>query len=247
MAHYTLYTHAERPELYERHVPPEEVWPLFMLQDPVSDQYWHCLYDYFPEYQFYLCDDDGTVVGEGNSVPVTWDGQESSLPEMGWDAMFVKAVEDYEAEIPPDTLCAIQAMVLPSRQGQGISREIIQGMRDIASKKGFKSLIAPVRPSLKSTYPLTPMENYVKWTREDGAPFDPWIRVHWRMEAQTLKVASQSMTIGGSADDWEGWTNMKFPESGSYVVPGALVPVTINRERNEALYVEPNVWMLHTL
>ena len=38
---------------------------------------------------------------------------------------------------------------------------------------------------------------------------------------------------------------MAFPETGAYVVPGALVPVEIDRERDEGLYVEPNVWMVH--
>jgi hypothetical protein len=30
------------------------------------------------------------------------------------------------------------------------------------------------------------------------------------------------------------------------VVPDALVPVEIDRERDEGLYVEPNVWMVHS-
>ena len=38
---------------------------------------------------------------------------------------------------------------------------------------------------------------------------------------------------------------MRFPESGRYIVPGALVPVTIDRRQNVRLYVEPNVWMRH--
>ena len=38
---------------------------------------------------------------------------------------------------------------------------------------------------------------------------------------------------------------MRFPDSGSYVVPGALVPVEIDLERDEGLYREPNVWMVH--
>lgn len=38
---------------------------------------------------------------------------------------------------------------------------------------------------------------------------------------------------------------MVFPESGHYVVPGALVPITIDRERDQGVYVEPNVWMVH--
>ena len=40
---------------------------------------------------------------------------------------------------------------------------------------------------------------------------------------------------------------MAFPESDEYVVPGALVPVTISREDDLGLYVEPNVWMHHRL
>jgi hypothetical protein len=45
--------------------------------------------------------------------------------------------------------------------------------------------------------------------------------------------------------EWEEWAQMAFPETGAYVVPGALAPVDIDRERDEGLYVEPNVWMVH--
>jgi hypothetical protein len=40
---------------------------------------------------------------------------------------------------------------------------------------------------------------------------------------------------------------MRFPESGAYVVPHALVPVEIDREREVGRYVEPNLWMEHPL
>jgi hypothetical protein len=55
------------------------------------------------------------------------------------------------------------------------------------------------------------------------------------------------MRIPGTVAQWEDWTGLAFPESGWYVVPGALVPVEIDRERDEGLYVEPNVWMVHSL
>ena len=60
-----------------------------------------------------------------------------------------------------------------------------------------------------------------------------------------MKVASESMRIPGTVPQWEQWADMALPESGSYVVPGALAPVEIDRERDEGLYVEPNVWMVH--
>ena len=42
---------------------------------------------------------------------------------------------------------------------------------------------------------------------------------------------------------WEQWTGMRFPESGEYVVPGALSPITIDRARDLGRYEEPNVWI----
>lgn len=36
---------------------------------------------------------------------------------------------------------------------------------------------------------------------------------------------------------------MKFPESGSYIVNGALKPIMINREEGYGEYEDSNVWM----
>jgi hypothetical protein len=55
------------------------------------------------------------------------------------------------------------------------------------------------------------------------------------------------MTIPGTVADWESWTGMSFPESGDYVVPGALTLVPIDRDADLGLYVEPNVWMHHRI
>ena len=55
------------------------------------------------------------------------------------------------------------------------------------------------------------------------------------------------MVIPGSIPDWEKWTQMSFPESGEYVVPGALQPVTIDLDSDLGTYEEPNVWMRHSV
>jgi hypothetical protein len=122
---------------------------------------------------------------------------------------------------------------------------MIQRMAEIGRDHGLDTLIAPVRPNLKHRYPLTPMERYIRWRRSDGTHFDHWLRTHERLGAEIVKVAPQSMRVPGSVGEWEEWAEMTFPETGAYVVPGALVPVEIDRERNEGLYVEPNVWMVH--
>jgi len=118
-------------------------------------------------------------------------------------------------------------------------------MARLAALHGMRALVAPVRPTLKHRYPLTPMARYVRWRRPDGAPLDPWLRVHWRLGARVLGVAARSMVVEGRVRDWEGWTGMGFPASGDYVVPGALTTVRIDRARDRGRYAEPNVWMLH--
>jgi hypothetical protein len=124
---------------------------------------------------------------------------------------------------------------------------MIERMAEIGRDHGLTTLIAPVRPNLKHRYPLVSMERYITWRRPDGTHLDPWLRTHERVGAPIVKVARESMRVLGTVAEWEEWAGMTFPETGSYVVPGALVPIEVDRERDQGLYVEPNVWMVHSL
>jgi GNAT superfamily N-acetyltransferase len=238
-------TLAERPELAAEISRLHAVgWPAFMREDPVADRLWGFLEMAFAAYQFVLADATGAVIACGNSVPFVWDGAVEGLPA-GWDDVLERGVADYQAGRTPNTLSALAAVIDPAHRGGGISAEVIRTMRRTASAQGLRALVAPVRPSLKSRYPLTPMEQYVSWTNTDGLPFDPWLRVHARLGARILAVALASMTISGMVSDWERWARMALPASGAYVVPEALVPIQVDRDADRAVYVEPNVWMLH--
>ena len=122
---------------------------------------------------------------------------------------------------------------------------MIEAMAQIAADHGLGDPIAPVRPNEKERYPLTPIERYAFWTRDDGLPFDPWMRVHARLGGEILRPEPRSLYIEGSVGEWEAWTEMVFPESGEYVFPRGLAPLTIDRERDVGRYWEPNVWMRH--
>lgn len=223
-------------------------WPEFMLNDPVADQYWGDLFSRFGDFQFsLLAPDEDVVVGMGNSVPLAWTGDLADLPEEGWDWAFTQAVEDDAAGRTPTIQCALQIALPPASQGRGVSRLMVQAMRHIGAAHGFSQLIAPVRPSAKNRYPHTLMDRYVEWATTEGLPFDPWLRVHARLGARIVKVCHRAMTITGSSAQWEQWTGLRFPDSGPYIVPGALNPVDFDLEADRVVYVEPNVWMVHTL
>lgn len=223
-------------------------WPEFMLHDPVAGKYWDDLFSRFGDFQFsLLAPDEDVVAGMGNSAPLAWTGELADLPEQGWDWAFAQAVADHAAGRTPTLQCALQIALPPASQGQGVSRLMVQAMRAIGAAHGFSQLIAPVRPSHKSRYPLTPIDRYVEWATDEGLPFDPWLRVHARQGARIVKVCHRAMTIAGSIAQWEQWTGMRFPESGPYIIPGALNPVDFDVEADTGVYVEPNVWMVHTL
>jgi GNAT superfamily N-acetyltransferase len=144
----------------------------------------------------------------------------------------------------PDRLCALAILIDPDRQGEGLSRLMLEHMRGLAAARGW-DLFAPVRPNLKHRYPLTPIERYIEWRRPDGLLFDPWLRAHERAGAEILGPAPDSLVSEGTVAELEEWCGLAFPESGSYVVEGALVPVEIDRDRDLGSYREPNVWMRH--
>lgn len=223
-------------------------WPEFMLHDTIANEYWHELFDRFSEYQFALMD-AGTnrMAAMGNSLPFHWDADLSELPEKGWDWVFLKAVEDHKNGVDPNIQSAIQIAIHPDYRNQGLSTEMISAMRAIGRSKGYQYLVAPVRPNQKSNYPLTSIDDYIKWTNEEGLPFDAWLRVHARVGARILKPCHEAMTIRGTRADWEEWTEMKFPQTGTYHIPGALNPMEMDIEKDEGVYIEPNVWMAHKI
>ena len=84
-------------------------------------------------------------------------------------------------------LSALAGEVLPTYQGGGLSKVIIEVMAAMARSSGLAPLVAPVRPNQKHLYPLTPIERYVAWQRSDGLPFDPWLRVHVRLGGKVVR------------------------------------------------------------
>jgi GNAT superfamily N-acetyltransferase len=230
-----------RPDLWaESEATFHDVWPEYNQHGDVSGEYFGALVPRYAHLQFVVRDAEAEqVVARGRTIPFRWDGTLDDLPA-GIDAMGLRAVRD---PAPPTVLSALAAEVLPDRQGSGLSRLVIGAMADRAAEAGFDALVAPVRPSWKDRYPLIPIEQYTTWTRDDGLPFDPWLRVHARLDATILRHEPHSMQITGTVDEWTEWTGMEFPADGWYVFPGGLA--TLEVRDGTGRYWEPNVWMLH--
>ena len=243
----TIVNMKERPDLaHEFSAIGLQVWPEFVYHEPVVDEFLPRFFTDFPEFQLLALDNDEVALGYARAIGINWDGQINSLPK-GWSDAIVSAFANIDRNGSVSALCAVSAGVAPLHQGKGVGRALIAAMSSAARGAALHFFVAPVRPTSKALYPLTPMERYVQWTRPDGSPFDPWIRSHHQAGGTLLHVCPQSMTIRGTTEDWEAWTGMYFPESGPYIVPGALVPIQIDIASNVGAYIEPNVWFQHPL
>ncbi|MCD4819004.1 MAG: hypothetical protein K8S23_09970 [Candidatus Cloacimonetes bacterium] len=244
---YKLVTAKERIDLLEEADKISmEVWPEFMMHDEIANKYFSKLYKVFPEYQFWLINENN-IIGIGNSIPLKFSDDLKNLPEKGWDWALSKGFEDNEKDVKPNLLCGLVITINPKYQGKGFSTKMIKSMVNVGKKYGLNSLLIPVRPTLKPNYPTLSMKKYIEKKRDDGLLFDPWLRVHQKFGGEIVKICHKAMKIKGTISDWEQWTGMDFEESGDFIIPGALDTVKIDFEKDEGLYIEPNVWIHHKL
>jgi hypothetical protein len=216
----------------------DATWPEFLLHGDVRR--WSSLYDRFAEFQILWLEDD-MVIAAGLTVPFAWNMHPRP------PATIDEVVYSAEWPIPAGkgVLCALAALVAPEHRGKGLSREILQSMRDLSAAKALDGLLAPVRPTRKHEFPFEPIESYVSRRDSSGHLWDPWLRVHEMLGGRQLEIARRALTVRGSLEEWERWTGKKFKASGPHVIEGGLVPVVIDREEGVGIYEEPNIWYFH--
>src|ERR1700722_4584128 len=188
---------AERPDLAEPAAElTHDAFPEYNGHGDVLARYWGRLIEERPEFQFHLVGDEGEILARARSLPLRWDGSIEDLPA-GFDGAIARGFDEPGANV----LCAMVIVVPRRLQGRGLSTHALEAMRELGLRHGLEALIAPVRPSWKERYPLTPIDRYAAWRRSDGFLADPWMRVHERLGATVLKPEPRSMRISGSVAD----------------------------------------------
>ncbi len=224
------------------------VWPEFMRHDATAKLYFggSVFFDYL-DYAFGGLV-DGDVVGRAFGVPFAFNIEgRTELPDGGWDQVIRWAHEDRLIGRTPTTMSVLEIALVPKARGIGNALAMLDALKACAKKLGFAEVFAPVRPTQKQLGSRTPMREYIKLKRADGLPMDAWLRTHVSVGGRIVKIAPYSMTIVGTIAEWSQWTGEAFEQSGTTEVEGALVPVIVSVEQNYGIYVEPNVWVQHSL
>jgi GNAT superfamily N-acetyltransferase len=233
---------ADRPDLAGAMWAMPNSWPEFMRHDPIGGLFYGNVETRFAASVLVAQDEADEVVACAYSIPFVLG--DDPLPDNGWDCVIRNGLLASIRGEQPDAISAVEIAVRPDRQGTGLSGQMLAAMRDNAARLGFAELVAPVRPNGK-TDAHEPMSTYAFRVRDDGLPVDPWLRVHVRAGGRIDKVAPRSMVVPGTLEEWREWTGLPFDETGPVLVPQALPPVHCDAEHGVAVYVEPNVWVVH--
>lgn len=221
-----------------------EGFPSFITADPVAAAYIERVWEYFVDYHIMLVHQADEPAASGWGVPIQWNGEVTDLPS-GYTDTLRRAVSGYETKTTPNTFVICAGIVNPTFARQGVAGQLILELKELGKGHNLPRIIAPVRPTLKHQYPLTPIDTFTKWVRPDGLPFDPWLRTHVHVGGTILSTAPHSQTMTGTVEQWESWTEMQFPSTGHYVIANGLSTLYIDKEHNIGAYTEPNIWVQH--
>jgi GNAT superfamily N-acetyltransferase len=219
-------------------------WPEFLRHNRATLDYASHLDEHCLEFQC-VAISSREVIAVAHSIPLCIEVDDSDLPNDGWEWALTTGARQYRTKVPANVLCGLSITVSPENQKKGLGARLVNYLRDLAFRKGLTALIVPVRPLEKAQNPTLPMSEFMSRTRQDGYHIDPWIRTHQRLGGRIISICERSMLVSGSLTDWRSWTGIELKTGQVSIVPGALAPLIV--DSNMATYVEPNVWMKHTV
>ncbi|ROP45888.1 N-acetyltransferase [Pseudokineococcus lusitanus] len=239
-------TLAARPDLVDAFWTLPSTWAPFSEADPVGERLFGLAVGRSPGLQLLLLDEADHVLARLVATPFPWSGEDDDLPARGWDAVLERSDAAARRGAPASAVSLLEARVHPAHQGRGLSGHLVRAGRDTVRATGVCDLVAPVRPTGK-TSARTTVAAHAAALRDDGLPVDPWLRTHVRAGGRVVGACPLSMTVPGTLAQWRAWTGLPFDASGDVEVPGALAPVHVDVEQDHAVYVEANVWVHHRL
>ena len=201
-------------------------WPAFIEVDSEAADALPRVRELFADLEVVLVDRrSDTLVAACWAVPIRWDGTPGDLPA-GYSDSLTRALNDHDSGTAVNTAVVCAAQVKPDLVRTGLAAELLCALLSVTADRGLPRAIAPLRLTGKHRYPLTPIDDYLSWTRPDGSPFDAWLRTHLALGADVLVAVPASQKFIGTCAQWEEWADLLMPASGTYIVRDALAPCT---------------------
>ncbi len=204
----------------------------------------------FPEGQLLIQSSNGFILASVSTNRIQWSGCIEELPD--WDTVAGDPTT-YETTYNPkgNTLTLMSMNVHQEYRKFGLATQLIHAVQECAHQLGVIYIAGSFRPSefgrYKAHHQVIPFSEYVQKKREDGLPYDPWIRSLTRSGMIPLKVDSHAMTVTLPIDELQSLRETYQPELWQEGVNGVwecgeVGQWTIDETTGLATYQESNLW-----
>lgn len=224
----------------------------------------------FPTGQLVRCDEIGRPVAALTTVRVAWSGDPSELGT--WDGLAGRSDQSLTPHDPDgNALAMLSIAVHPERRGHGLAEALVREAIDLAGSLGLDAMIGPFRPSgfgaSKATTGDVDFVAYCQSRDRRGRPIDAWLRVMERHRMVPLKIVDGAMVVETNLVEFEILRTTYRPERWYRVLDDRSLSILgqrhaaigfeppdevwecgetgwwlIDRRRDVATYVEPNLW-----
>lgn len=241
------WTKIDPPDLYTLE---EKTWAPW-LRKPQKN--FETITKIFSDGQRKITNTKGDVIAMVSTNRINWDGNIATLPT--WDSVAGGSIElgDFSETYVNDgnTLDIMSISVDPEMQGKGLATILFREVLNMAEYFGVEHLICSFRPCGYGKFKLQSGNNPVSFTeycgltKEDGLPWDPWLRIATRYGMVPLRIEKAAITVEVSKSTFEEYkqtynkNNWSLNSEGKWEC-GEAGTWTVNGDK--AIYSEPNLW-----
>ena len=170
----------------------------------------------FPGGQFIEWDQHRQLLGALSTNRIDWDGNAKSLPH--WDdiaGIDFTYRDTYKRQ--GNTLAFMSMSIAADAKGKGTASKLVKQALEFAQDEEIEHVIGDFRPSNYGEYKQQTgkfdFNEYIGMLRDDGAPYDGWIRSLDRMGMQPLSVDSRAMVIPETIEKFDTYRLEYKPEN----------------------------------
>src|SRR3989344_7579303 len=203
----------------------------------------------FPEGQLEIWTPEGRPIASLSLARFDYNGDPKLLAT--WDELMGVPATGEKTFIPDGNAVGMMSInVRPDYQGQGLTKTIIDTVKDKSQELGAKYVMGSFRPSQFGEYsqsdPNASFKEYVDSKRPDDLPKDAWLRALARNGMKMLRIDDAAMVVPDvSIEQFDEYRRTYKPEKWKQIAPSVWrcgeTGIWLAGDKS-ATYVESNVW-----
>lgn len=188
-----------------------------------------------------VAEDTRQIIATADGCLVDWDGDPRNLPPSWMEVLRRSSTADPAGR----WASALGTSILPEHRGGGLGARMLVGLKEQATQRGMRGMLAPARPSARHSWPQMTLADYAALRLDDGRHADPWIRAHEAIGGHIIGWCERSLEVHAAHEVWERWAGYRLPSEGRCLFPRSIGWLELSG--GQGCLTEDSIWILHPI